>query len=77
MIPAPSRLLPAALCVLAIGFSGLNAPYQPPTKPRLRLDSSTMSIADEVEEIISMMKAHNLKPAPVPIGARGDLVGKP
>jgi len=58
-------------------FSGLNAPYQPPTKPRLRLDSSTMSIADEVEEIISMMKAHNLKPAPVPIGARGDLVGKP
>lgn len=58
-------------------FSGLNAPYQPPTKPRLRLDSSTMSIADEVEEIISMMKAHNLKPAQVPIGARGDLVGKP
>lgn len=26
MIPVPSRLLPAALCVLAIGFSGLNAP---------------------------------------------------
>ncbi len=57
-------------------FSGLNAPYQPPAKPKLLLDSSTMSIENEVDAIISMLQANNFKPPILTGGARSDLARK-
>ncbi len=43
-------------------FSGLNAPYQPPVKPHLRLDSSTMGIESEVESVMKLLHAKNIRP---------------
>ncbi|MBX9951364.1 MAG: adenylyl-sulfate kinase [Candidatus Obscuribacterales bacterium] len=58
-------------------FSGLNAPYQPPSNPKLRLDSSTMSIEAEVDSIIAMLQTEGIKPPVTAVGARGELAWKP
>lgn len=36
-------------------FSGLNSPYQPPAKPKLRLDSSITDIDSEVDEVVKLL----------------------
>jgi bifunctional enzyme CysN/CysC len=37
-------------------FSGVNSPYQPPAQPSLLIDSSQMSVNDEVEAIIALLR---------------------
>lgn len=49
-------------------FSGLNAPYQPPSAPELRLDSSTMGIESEVDVVMNLLHSKNIRP--------GQLVGE-
>ena len=44
-------------------FSGLNAPYQPPSTPELRLDSSTMGIDSEVDAVMNLLYAKNIRPS--------------
>lgn len=46
-------------------LSGLNAPYQPPAKPKLRLDTSTVGIEAEVEAVMKLLHSKGIKPAPV------------
>lgn len=36
------------------GFTGLDAPYEPPVNPEIRLKSHEMSIDEEVNEIIKV-----------------------
>ncbi len=49
-------------------FSGLNAPYQPPGNPELRLDSSTMGIDSEVDAVMNLLHGKNIRP--------GQLIGE-
>ncbi|MCZ2341624.1 MAG: adenylyl-sulfate kinase [Bacteroidales bacterium] len=43
-----------------IGFTGIDAPYEPPTAPELTYDASTQTIADGVAAIIRYLTAHGL-----------------
>lgn len=57
-------------------FSGLNAPYQPPSTPKLRLDSSAMGIDAEVDAVLALVNSQALKANQVTRTVQGELLKK-
>jgi bifunctional enzyme CysN/CysC len=43
-------------------LSGVNAPYQPPSNPALRLDTSEVGIEAEVDLVVDLMHARGIRP---------------
>jgi len=58
----PKGLYRKAVAGEISSFSGFTSPYQPPTEPALRLDSSEMSIDDEVSAVIALLKSNGVCP---------------
>jgi len=44
--------------------TGIDSPYQAPQRPALRLDSSKMSVAEEVNSVIELLKQNEVLPTP-------------
>lgn len=40
------------------GFTGINAPYEEPTKPEITIDTEQLSVEEAVQEIIKYLKEH-------------------
>jgi len=57
------------------GFTGIDAPYEPPANPEIRLDTATTSVPDAVELIIELLRARPrvlAKGATMRISAKAD-----
>lgn len=44
------------------GLTGLDAPYQPPRDPAVRLDTSSMSLDSEIEAVENLLRKHAILP---------------
>jgi len=51
----PKGLYKKATAGAVTSLTGVHSPYQPPRMPALRLDSSLRTVAEEVEEILSLL----------------------
>ncbi len=57
------------------GFTGIDAPYEPPTHPEIRVDTATTSVDDAVAQIIELLRARPrllAKGATMRISAKAD-----
>jgi adenylyl-sulfate kinase len=57
------------------GFTGIDAPYEPPSNPEIRVDTSTISVRRAVEQIIELLRARPsvlAKGATMRISAKAD-----
>jgi bifunctional enzyme CysN/CysC len=57
------------------GFTGIDAPYEPPSDPEIRVDTSTTSVREAVEQIIELLRARPsvlAKGATMRISAKAD-----
>ncbi len=57
------------------GFTGIDAPYEPPVRPELRIDTTATGVPDAVEEIIELLRARPnvlAKGATMRISAKAD-----
>lgn len=45
------------------GFTGIDAPYEAPEHPELRLDTSACGVDDAVEQILALLRLHRILPA--------------
>jgi adenylylsulfate kinase len=43
--------------------TGFDSPYQPPSKPALRLDSSKLSVDEEVQAVLDLLAANGIIPS--------------
>jgi adenylyl-sulfate kinase len=44
------------------GFTGIDAPYEPPAAPELRLDTSRLTPAQAVDAVLACMASHGMLP---------------
>jgi adenylyl-sulfate kinase len=44
------------------GFTGIDAPYEPPEEPELRVDTSRLTPAQSVDAVLACMAAHGMLP---------------
>jgi bifunctional enzyme CysN/CysC len=43
-------------------FTGIDSPYEPPPSPEVRIDTTTSSVAESVEQIVSQLRAQGILP---------------
>ncbi|HTT31065.1 MAG TPA: adenylyl-sulfate kinase [Solirubrobacteraceae bacterium] len=71
----PKGLYARALAGELTGFTGVDAPYEPPQQPELRVDTSTTSAHEAVSQIIEILQAQlrvSAKGASMRISAKAD-----
>ena len=45
-------------------FTGISSPYEEPENPDLKIDTSRLTLEDSVEQVIALLRARNILPAP-------------
>jgi adenylylsulfate kinase len=45
-------------------FTGISSPYEEPENPDLRIDTSLLTLEQSVQQVISLLQARNILPAP-------------
>jgi adenylylsulfate kinase len=43
-------------------FTGISSPYEEPEKPELRIDTSSVSLAESVQQVIALLRLRNILP---------------
>ncbi len=59
----PKGLYSKAAAGTVSAVTGFDSPYQPPSKPALRLDSSKLTVDEEVDAVLTLLAANGVLPA--------------
>jgi bifunctional enzyme CysN/CysC len=73
----PKGLYSKAAAGTVKAVTGFDSPYQPPSQPALRLDSSSLSIEQEVEAVLELLASKKVVPSTVSPPAQPGAVASP
>jgi adenylylsulfate kinase len=45
-------------------FTGISSPYEEPEKPELRIDTSALTLAESVQQVMALLRLRSILPAP-------------